>query len=119
MCHQCFRKEVHYLRPKQASRTNSRNIIVRNKLRDSFFSQSRFIAYADRAIMVHKFLREKFTKRIQISKYETRRTDNLPIYRARLEISKMKLSYVGAKVWNEIPNHLGNDESTHLLKQKK
>ena len=27
-------------------------------------------------------------------------------------------SYVGAKVWNEIPNYIRNVESTHLFKHK-
>ena len=36
----------------------------------------------------------------------------------RLEISKRSFSYVGAKVWNDIPNAIRNAESTHLFKHK-
>ena len=33
-------------------------------------------------------------------------------------ISKRSFPYVGAKVWNDIPNDIRNAESTHLFKLK-
>ena len=76
--------------------------------------------------MVHKILKEmcpdylrgKFTRRTKISKYETHRMNDLQIPKPRLEISKKSYSYVGAKIWNDIPNDIRNTESTHLFKQK-
>ena len=76
--------------------------------------------------MVHKTLREKcpenhkgkFINLTQFSKYENRRLNNLQLSRPLLEISKKRFSYVGAKIWNEIPNNVRNMESTHLFKQK-
>ena len=69
----------------------------------------------DQAMMVHKILNEqcpeilkqKFTKRSQVSKYETRRANDLQVPRPRLEITKKNFSYKGAKVWNDIrkPNN--------------
>ena len=70
----------------------------------------------DRAIMVHKILRKRW--RNQISKYETRRMHDLQIPKPRLDFSKRGFSYVGAKVWNDIPNVIRNVESTHLFKHK-
>ena len=80
----------------------------------------------DRATMVHKILKEmcpeiligKFIRRTQISKYESRRTNDLQIPKLRLEFSKNSFSYVGAKIWNDIPNDIRNMESTHLFKHK-
>ena len=71
----------------------------------------------DRAIMVHKLLRircpenlkGKFTRRNQISKYETRRMHDLQIPKPQLELSKRSFSYVGANVWNDIPNAIRNE----------
>ena len=54
----------------------------------------------------------------KISKYETRRINDLQVPKPRLEISKKSFSYVGTKVWNDIPNDIRNVESTHLFKQK-
>lgn len=76
--------------------------------------------------MAHKTLREKspenlermFPNRTQISKYETRRMDELQIPRPRLEISKKRFLYVGARVWNEISNEIRNVERAQLFKQK-
>ena len=76
--------------------------------------------------MVHKILKEmcpeilkgKFIRRTHISKYETRRINDLQIPKLRLELSKKSFSYVGAKVWNDIPNDIRNVESSHLFKQK-
>ena len=76
--------------------------------------------------MLHKILRNrcpenlkgKFTRRNQISKYETSRMHDLQIPKPRLELSKRSFSYVGAKVWNDIPNAIRNVESTHLFKRK-
>ena len=86
-------------------------------------SVEKIITY-DRAIMAHKIpsekvsrnLKGKFTGRNQISKYETRRMHDLQIPKPRLELSKRSFSYVGAKVWNDIPNAIRNVESTHLFK---
>ena len=78
-------------------------------------------------MMVHKILNEqcpeilkqKFTKRFHVSKYETRRANDLQILRPRLEITKKKsFSYKGAKVWNDIPNNIRNVESAALFKQQ-
>ena len=88
-------------------------------------SVEKIITY-DRAIMVHKILRKrcpeslkgKFMRRNQILKYETRRMHDLQIPKPRLELSKRSFSYVGAKVWNDIPNAIRNVESTHLFKHK-
>lgn len=69
--------------------------------------------------MVHKILHEqcpgivkhKFTKRSQVSKDETRRMKDLHIPRTRLEITRKGFYYKGAKVWNDIPNNVGREES--------
>ena len=76
--------------------------------------------------MVHKILKEmcpeilkgKFMRRTHASKYETRRINDLQIPKLRLELSKKSFSYVGAKVWNDIPNDIRNAESTHPFKHK-
>ena len=80
----------------------------------------------DQAMMVHKILNEqcpeilkqKFTKRSQVSKYETRRANDLQVPRPRLEITKKSFSYRGAKVWNDIPNNIRNVESAALFKKQ-
>ena len=77
-------------------------------------------------MMVHKILNEqcpeilkqKFTKRSQVSKYETRRVNDLQIPRPRLEITQKSFSYKGAKVWNDIPNNIRNVESAALFKKQ-
>ena len=73
---------------------------------------------------IHKILKEmcpenlkgKFTRRTKISKYETRRINDLQIPKPRLEISKKSFSYAGAKVWRDILNDIRNVEFTHLFK---
>ena len=88
-------------------------------------SVEKIITY-DRAIMVHKILRKrcpenlkgKFTRRNQTSKHETRKIHDLQIPKPRLELSKKSFSYVGAKIWNKIPNDIRNVESTHFFKHK-
>ena len=73
----------------------------------------------DQAIVVHKILNEqcpeirkqKLIKRSQISKYETRRANDLQVLRPRLEVTRKSFSYKGAKVWNDIPNNIRNAES--------
>ena len=80
----------------------------------------------DQEVMVHKFLngqcpqvlKQTFTKRSQVSKYETRRSDDLQVPRTRLEITKKSFSYKGAKVWNEIPNNIKNVESVAAFKKQ-
>ena len=77
-------------------------------------------------MMVHKILNEqcpeilkqKFTKRSQVSKYETRRANDLQVPRPRLEITKKSFSYKGAKVWNDIPNNIRNVESAALFNKQ-
>ena len=62
-------------------------------------SVEKIITY-DRAIVVHKSLwkrcpenlKGKFTRRNQISKYETRRMHDLKIPKSRLELSKRSFS---------------------------
>ena len=86
-------------------------------------SVEKIIKY-DGATMVHKIIKEmcpelligKFIRRTQISKYDTSRTNGLQIPKLRLELSKKSFSYVGAKVWNDIPNDIRNLESTSLFK---
>ena len=81
----------------------------------------------DQAMMVHKILngqcpeilKQNFTKRSQVSKYETRRANDLQVPRPRLEITKKSFSYKGAnKVWNDIPNNIRNVESAALFKKQ-
>ena len=79
----------------------------------------------DQAMMVHKVLTEqsqqiltqKFTKRSQVSKYETRRVNDLQVVRPWLERSRESCSYKGAKVWNDISNNIRNVESAALFKK--
>ena len=63
-------------------------------------------------------LSKKFTKRSQVSKYETRRANDLQIPRPRLEITKKSFSYKGANVLNDIPNNIRNVEPTALFKSR-
>ena len=77
-------------------------------------------------MMMHKILNEQcpeilqrnFTKRSQVSKYETRRANDLQIPRPRLEMTKKSFSYKGAKVWNDIPNNIRTVESAKLFKKQ-
>ena len=61
---------------------------------------------------------EKIIKYDHISKYETRRTNDLQIPKLLLELSKESFSCVSAKVLNDIPNDIRNMESTGLVKHK-
>ena len=61
---------------------------------------------------------QKFTKRSHVSKYETRRANDLKIPRPRLEITKKSFSYKGAKVWNDISNNISNVESATFFKKQ-
>ena len=63
-----------------------------------------------------EILKQKFTKRSQVSKYEIRRVDDLQAQRPRLEIKSF--SYKGLKVWNDISNNIRNVESTALFKMQ-
>ena len=80
----------------------------------------------DQVVMVHKILNEqcseilkqKFTKRSLVSKYETRRVNDLQVPRSRLEITRKSFSYKDAKVWNDIPNNIRNVESAALFKKQ-
>ena len=76
--------------------------------------------------MVHKFfngqcpqvLKQTFTEGSLVSKYETRRSDDLQVPRTRLEITRKSFSYKGAKVWNEISNNIRNVESVAPCKSR-
>ena len=76
--------------------------------------------------MVHKFLdeqcpeipKQKFTKRSQVSKYETRRANDLQVPRLRLEITRKSFSHKGANEWNDILNNIRNVESAALFKMQ-
>ena len=80
----------------------------------------------DHAMMVHKILNEqcpkilkkKFAIRSQVSKFETRRANDMQVPRPRLEITRKNFSYKGAKVWNDIPNYIRYVESAALFKKK-
>ena len=98
---------------------------IKDQRLTSRLSVEKIITY-DRATMVHKLLKEicpeifkgKFIRQTQISKYETRRKNDLQIPKLRLELSKKSFSYLGAKVWKDIPNDIRHIESTRLFKQK-
>ena len=68
---------------------------VKNRIPSATLSVNELIKL-DQAMMVHKILNEqcpeilkqKFTKRSQVSKYETRRANDLQVPRPRLEIKK-------------------------------
>ena len=62
-----------------------------------------------------EILKQEFTKRSQVSKYETRRANDLQVPRPRLEITKKSFSYKGAKVWND---NIRNVESAALFKKQ-
>ena len=61
---------------------------------------------------------QKFTKRSHVSKYETRRANDLQIPRPRLEITTKSFSYKGAKMWNDMPNNIRNVESAAFFKSR-
>ena len=97
---------------------------VKDNIQTARLSVQKLMTY-DRATMVHKILKEMCPEtlkgkliRTHISKYETRRINDLQIPKLRLELSKKSFSSVGAKVWNDIPNDIRNVESSHLFKQK-
>ena len=54
----------------------------------------------------------------KVSKYETRRVNDLQVPRPRLEITRKSFSYKGAKVWNDIPNNIRNVESALLFNKQ-
>ena len=71
----------------------------------------------DLAIMVHEVLREKCAEQnsdLKIQNSENERSSNI---KATVEDLKT-LSYIGAKVWNELPNEIRNAESAHLSRKK-
>ena len=98
---------------------------IKDNIPTARLSVEKLMTY-DRATMVHKILKEmcpeilkgKFIRRTHISKYETRRINDLQIPKLQLKLSKKSFSYVGAKVWNDIPNDIRNVESSHHFKQK-
>ena len=65
----------------------------------------------DRLVMTHKILhgncpdnlRNKFTRRAQISNYSTRNSHNLHLPKPRLEFTKKSFQLTGTTAWNEIP----------------
>ena len=65
-----------------------------------------------------EILNQNFTKRSQISTYETRRLNDLQVPRPRLEITRKSFSYQGAKVWNDIPNNIRDAESISIFKKQ-
>ena len=77
-------------------------------------------------MMVHKILNEqcpeileqKFTKRSQVSKYETRGGNDLQVPRPRPEIARKSFPYKGANAWNDIPNNIRNVKSAALFKKQ-
>ena len=108
-------------------RLQDRAIAPSDRMSSAILSVHKLIKL-DQAVMVHKFLngqcpqvlKQTFTKRSQVSKYETRRSDDLQVPRTRLEITEKSFSYKGAKVWNEIPNNIRNvDSATAFKKQAK
>ena len=98
---------------------------IKDKIPSTLLSVEKIITYY-MAIIAHKILKNrcpeslkgKFTRRTQISKYKTCRLNDLQTPKPRLELSKKGFSYVGAKVWNDIPNAIRHVESTCLLKHK-
>ena len=98
---------------------------IKDQIPSTWLNVEKLITY-DWAIMVHKILagicpenlKGKFTRRSQITKYETRKINDLQIPKTRLEVSKKRLSYVGAKVWHDIPNDIRNVKSTYLFKKQ-
>ena len=99
--------------------------IIKDRIPSATLSVNELIKL-DQAMMVHttlneqcpEILKQKFTKRSHVSKYETRRANDLQIPRPRLEIAKKSFSYKGAKVWNDISNDIRNVESAALFKKQ-
>ena len=93
---------------------------IKGQIQPARLNVENIITY-DRAIMVRKILKEmcpenvqrKFTRRNHISKYQI--PNDLHISKTLLEILKKCFSYVGAMVWNDMPNDIRNIESTHLI----
>ena len=54
----------------------------------------------------------------QISKYETRRVNDMQVPKPRLELTRKSFPYKGAKVWNDIPNNIRNVELAALFKKQ-
>ena len=79
----------------------------------------------DQAVMVRKFLngqcpqvlKQTFTKRSQVSKYETRRSDDLQVPRTRLEITKKSFSYKVPRCGMR-PNNIRNLDSVAAFKKQ-
>ena len=98
---------------------------IKETIPSATLSVEELIKY-DQAVMVRKILNEqcpeifkqKFTKRSQISTYETRRLNDLQVPRPRLEITRKSFSYQGTKVWNDIPNNIRDAESISIFKKQ-
>ena len=61
-------------------------------------------------------LKNKFTPRSNISKYNTRKIDDFEIPRLRLEYCKKSFGYQGASAWNEIPKQIRDSASLSSFK---
>ena len=59
-------------------------------------------------------LKNKFTPRSNISRYNTRKIDDFEIPRLRLEYCKKSFGYQRASAWNEIPKQIRNLKFTKL-----
>ena len=63
-----------------------------------------------------EILKNKFTPRSNISKYNTRKIDDFEIPRLRLEYCKKSFGYQGASAWNEIPKQIRDSASLSSFK---
>ena len=61
-------------------------------------------------------LKNKFTPRSNISRYNTRKIDDFEIPRLRLEYCKKSFGYQGASAWNEIPKQIRDSASLSSFK---
>ena len=61
-------------------------------------------------------LKNKFTPRSNISRYNTRKIDDFEIPRLRLEYCKKPFGYQGASAWNEIPKQIRDSASLSSFK---
>ena len=61
-------------------------------------------------------LKNKFTPRSNISRYNTRKIDDFEIPRLRLEYCKKSFGYQGASAWNEIPKQIRDSTSLSSFK---
>ena len=61
-------------------------------------------------------LKNKFTPRSNISRYNTRKIDDFEIPRLRLEYCKKSFGYQGASAWNEIPKQIRDSSSLSSFK---